>query len=60
MIEVLLKSSDLSGVFNGTAPQPVTNQEFTQCLAEALNRPALLPVPAWVLRSAMGEMSTLM
>jgi len=60
MIEYLLTESNANGVFNGTAPQPVTNREFSQCLAKLLNRPALLPVPALVLKLALGEMSTLL
>lgn len=59
MIVVLLNSNELSGAFNGTAPNPVTNKEFTQTLAKVLKRPALLPVPAFVLKLMMGEMSSL-
>ena len=33
------------GVLNGTAPNPVTNAEFTKTLAAALHRPAMFPVP---------------
>ena len=58
--EYLLTESDAKGVFNGTAPQPVTNGEFSQCLAKLLNRPALLPAPALVLKLALGEMATLL
>jgi uncharacterized protein (TIGR01777 family) len=53
----LMEREDLSGPFNLTAPQPVTNGEFTQALARAVHRPALLPVPAAVLRLAFGEMA---
>jgi NAD dependent epimerase/dehydratase family enzyme len=45
------------GVFNATSPFPVTNREFTQALAEAVHRPAILPVPAFALRWIFGEMS---
>ena len=45
------------GVLNGTAPNPVTNAEFTRTLAAALHKPALLPVPAFALRALFGEMS---
>ncbi len=44
----------LSGAFNLTAPTPVTNAEFTRALGRALRRPAVLPVPAFALRAAVG------
>lgn len=53
----LLERSDASGVFNGTAPQPVTNREFSQALGRALHRPALFPVPGFVLKLVVGEMA---
>ena len=49
----------LSGPFNNTAPNPVTNQEFARCIGQILHRPVLLPVPGWVLRMMMGEMAHL-
>lgn len=56
----LIADSDLKGVFNVTGPRPVTNAEFTRSLASLLRRPAILRVPASVLKLAMGEMSTLL
>ncbi len=50
-----LKNEDVKGPFNVCAPNPVTMNEFTQSLAEVLNRPALLRVPEWTLRMALGE-----
>ena len=43
-----------------TAPEPVTNQVFTQVLAEALHRPAILPAPAFAMKMLLGEMSELL
>jgi uncharacterized protein len=60
MIEYLLDSPGSSGVYNSTAPHPVTNREFTRTLAKVLKRPALLPVPAPVLKVALGELSVLL
>ncbi len=60
IITLLLNDENLQGVFNGTAPTPVTNSEFTRCLARLLHRPALLPVPAPVLKIMLGEMSELL
>jgi uncharacterized protein (TIGR01777 family) len=56
----LLESPRLRGVFNATAPEPVTNAEFVRCLAGLLNRPALLPLPAALLKLGLGEMAELL
>jgi uncharacterized protein (TIGR01777 family) len=48
------------GAVNATSPHPVTNEEFTERLATALHRPAFLPVPAFALRLALGEMSEML
>jgi uncharacterized protein (TIGR01777 family) len=52
-----LLDNDISGPVNLVAPNPVTNAEFTATLARVLHRPALLPLPAFALRAALGEMS---
>jgi hypothetical protein len=52
-----LNFATIRGAVNATAPQPVTNEEFTERLAIALHRPAILPVPAFALKLALGEMS---
>ncbi|HET7015175.1 MAG TPA: TIGR01777 family oxidoreductase [Streptosporangiaceae bacterium] len=57
-IEFLLEAGDLEGPVNLTAPEPVTNAEFTQALAQALHRPALMRLPAAVLSGALGEVAT--
>jgi NAD dependent epimerase/dehydratase family enzyme len=41
-----------------TAPNPVTNQEFTSALARAMKRPALFPAPAIALKLALGGFSS--
>ena len=56
----LLERDDLEGPFNGSAPHPVTNAEFTRILAKQLGRPALFPVPAIALETAFGEMARLL
>jgi hypothetical protein len=60
IIELLLTSSELEGNFNATAPEPVTNADFSLCLAKNLKRPAIFPVPAIVLKLLLGEMSQLL
>ena len=47
----------VAGVWNGVAPNPVTNAEFTRLLGAAVGRPALLPIPKFALKIAFGEMS---
>ena len=46
-----------SGPINGTAPEPVTNRDFSRALGSALGRPAVLPVPGGALRLLYGEMA---
>jgi uncharacterized protein (TIGR01777 family) len=60
LIVEALRDPNWRGAVNATAPHPVTNAEFTQTLAEALMRPAWLPVPALALRLALGEMATML
>jgi uncharacterized protein (TIGR01777 family) len=47
----------VNGVFNGVAPNPVSNAEFTRELARAVHRPAIFPVPVFALKLLFGEMS---
>ena len=56
----LLDNDELEGAFNASAPHPVTNAEFSRTLAKRLRRPAIFPVPAFVLETAFGEMSRLL
>jgi uncharacterized protein len=50
-------TEDLAGPVNAVAPQPTTNADFTAALGEALHRPALVPLPAFAVRAAFGEMA---
>ncbi|HTU83101.1 MAG TPA: TIGR01777 family oxidoreductase [Candidatus Acidoferrales bacterium] len=43
------------GAFNATAPNPVTNLEFTRALAAAVGRASIVPVPSFALRLMLGE-----
>jgi uncharacterized protein len=56
-VRYLLEHPDIDGPVNLTAPVPVTNAEFTAELARVLRRPALLRIPAPVLRAGLGELS---
>ncbi|HTO07313.1 MAG TPA: TIGR01777 family oxidoreductase [Myxococcota bacterium] len=51
----ILVTPALVGAVNLVAPQPVTNAELSKALARALHRPAVLPLPAALLRLALGE-----
>lgn len=55
-IRFLMKDDRLCGAVNLTAPQPVTNREFTKALGRALHRPTLLPLPAFAVKALFGEM----
>jgi uncharacterized protein len=48
-----------SGPVNATAPEPVTNRDFSKALGRALHRPAVLPVPGLALQLLYGDMSML-
>lgn len=50
-----LTRSDLEGVLNATAPNPVQMSELCQALGETLNRPSWLPVPGFALEALLGE-----
>ena len=52
-----LARGDLAGPVNAVAPQPVTSLEMARALGSVLGRPAWLPVPAWALRMALGQMA---
>ncbi len=53
----LVETPGTSGVYNGTAPNPVTMKEFASALGRALHRPAIFPVPGFVLKVALGEVA---
>jgi uncharacterized protein (TIGR01777 family) len=50
------KSDRLQGPVNMVAPTPVKNAEFTKTLASVLSRPAIFPMPAFVVKLVFGEM----
>jgi uncharacterized protein (TIGR01777 family) len=52
-----LDNDQVSGTINATAPNPVTNREFSKALGRALHRPAVLPVPGVAIRLLYGDMA---
>jgi uncharacterized protein (TIGR01777 family) len=60
IIRYTLRQESLSGPLNAVAPGAVTNAEFTKILGKVLHRPTFFPVPAAVLKLALGEMAEAM
>lgn len=56
-IQFLLTHETATGPFNLTAPNPVTNAEFSRVLGRVLKRPTFMPVPQLALQLALGELS---
>ena len=56
VIQHALATDSLRGPVNTVAPNPVTNAEFTSALGEALHRPTVFPLPAFMVRLIFGEM----
>src|SRR5690606_3634118 len=51
----------LEGVYNGVAPNPVSNKELTKSIAKAVNRPLILPnIPRFAMKLILGDMHTLL
>lgn len=55
LIAHAIAAPGLHGAVNATAPEPVRNRDFAAALGRALRRPAVLPLPAWPLRLALGD-----
>ncbi|MBV6497230.1 MAG: TIGR01777 family protein [Acidobacteria bacterium ACB1] len=55
-IEFVLERDDIRGAVNLTSPNPVTNQQFTSVLGEALYRPTFIPLPEFAISMLFGEM----
>jgi hypothetical protein len=60
LIQWMLATPSVSGPVNVVAPEAVTMNRFCEVLGRVLHRPSWLPVPAFVLRVALGELGTLM
>lgn len=60
LILFLATTPTCEGVYNATAPEPVTNSEFTTTLAKLLNRPSLFTMPSFVLNTLLGEAASLL
>jgi uncharacterized protein (TIGR01777 family) len=56
-MKLALKDETIRGPLNVVSPNPVTNEEFTKSLGDALSRPTMMAVPAFAARLAFGEMA---
>lgn len=57
-IRFLIERSDAQGIFNLTAPNPVTNREFAKTISKILHRPLFLPIPSFAFELIFGEVAT--
>jgi uncharacterized protein (TIGR01777 family) len=57
MVLWALSTPTATGAYNATAPNPMTNAEFSRALGRALRRPSWFPVPGFLLRLIVGEMA---
>lgn len=57
-IRRMMTDDQLTGAYNVTAPNPATNEEITKAMGKMLHRPTLATVPAFVLKTVLGELST--
>ncbi|TYP71807.1 TIGR01777 family oxidoreductase [Paenibacillus methanolicus] len=60
MLLFCIDKRDIAGPVNACAPQPVTNDQFGRALGKAMRRPHWFPVPAFLLKTVLGEMSSLL
>ena len=56
VIQHALATDTLRGPVNTVAPAPLTNVQFTRALGQALHRPTIFPLPAFIVRLMFGEM----
>jgi uncharacterized protein len=55
LIVAALTDPKMQGIYNATAPNPVTMEDFAQTLGAVMNRPSWLPVPNFALEALLGE-----
>ena len=57
LVRWTIRTANVSGPVNATAPSPVTNREFARTLGRVLRRPAFMPAPGIALKLLLGEMA---
>ncbi len=58
-IRFLLENENAQGPFNLVAPNPIRNAELARVIASTMNRPIIIPVPSFFLKTALGEVSSM-
>lgn len=58
-VRYLIENENARGAYNLIAPTPTSNAEFNRTLASVIHRPYWLPMPAFLLKALLGEMSVL-
>ncbi|MCP3944227.1 MAG: TIGR01777 family protein [Desulfobacteraceae bacterium] len=59
-IKFLMDDSDLEGIFNFTGPGLVRQKDFSKALGRVLNRPAIMPAPAFMVKLLMGDLGSVL
>jgi hypothetical protein len=60
MLEFIIEHDELTGPVNGTSPAPVRMKDFSKIIGEVLKRPSWFPVPEFVLKIVLGQMSEML
>lgn len=55
-----LVENEVSGAFNGAAPNPLRQRDFARILGRVMGRPSFMPTPAFALKLALGDMAELL
>ncbi len=56
----IITHPSIQGPVNGVAPNPTTMKDFCQALGNAMNRPSWFPVPEFILKTALGELASML
>ncbi|WP_211750001.1 TIGR01777 family oxidoreductase [Paenibacillus sp. Marseille-Q4541] len=59
LIDFAVRTPDMRGPMNASSPHPVTNEEFGKTIGEVLHRPHWFPVPSFMMKALLGDMSIL-
>lgn len=60
LIDFCIRNPEITGPVNATAPNPVTNGQFGKMIGKVYHRPHWFPVPAVILKAAVGELSEIL
>ncbi|MDQ0195509.1 TIGR01777 family oxidoreductase [Paenibacillus wynnii] len=60
LIDFCIANREIFGPVNATAPEPVTNDEFGKTIAKVYHRPHWFPLPSFLLKTALGELSEIL